>query len=57
MGLPGTLPRLKTNLRTAGGYTGNGQEGERKGVGRPPEIAGTWARVPRHISDLAGTFE
>ena len=24
---------------------------------RPPEIAGTWARVPRHKSDLAGPFE
>ena len=28
-----------------------------KGLNRPPEIVGTWARVPRHKSDLAGTFE
>ena len=24
---------------------------------RPPDIAGTWAHMPRHKSDLAGTYE
>ena len=24
---------------------------------RPPEIVGTWVRVPRHKLDLSGTYE
>ena len=25
--------------------------------GRPPEVSGMWAHVPRHILILAGTFD
>ena len=48
--------KQKTETKKERAKVGN-NNGQLRIAARPPEIAGTWERVPRHKSDLAGTFE